>query len=288
MDMQQAIATLNKYREEFAEAPTLRTWTPRESDAKYYGRSIAKETEKRNAAYRKEYDSEVAEHNAFLANLQKVKSIHPVLLSFFVTSLEGWVEGIRNRRAALQNAMYAFQTRWDRDYRFIAQPSNPADKPWEARINPFRDKCDLRYRCWHRTEKNSWGKVVTEGHLREGLTGIYSQYLHAFAPTTAEQVEFFRDLEQYEEHYDELRNSRTPADIFFMGITRFADIARQIEKVLGGAVDHVEQDANWGYGGHFNGIVGHEGKRASFKSFLAGGWNIQREHVRFRITLLNH
>mgnify|MGYP003311763948 CR=1 FL=1 len=50
--------------------------------------------------------------------------------------------------------------------------------------------------------------------------------------------------------------------------------------------DKCSIDANWGVGGHFNGILESNGIRISFKSFVAGGYNIQRRHIRFKVTKL--
>lgn len=65
-----------------------------------------------------------------------------------------------------------------------------------------------------------------------------------------------------------------------------ADIANDLTEKLGGVPEGCETDAHWGVGGYFNAIIFRGEKRVSFKSFLAGGWNIQRLHIRAKATLL--
>lgn len=55
---------------------------------------------------------------------------------------------------------------------------------------------------------------------------------------------------------------------------------------LGGLPDYCEAAAEWGAGDYYNGVIGRAGKRFSLKSFLAGGYNIQRLHLRCRCTPL--
>ncbi|MCQ2299979.1 MAG: hypothetical protein MJZ81_07650 [Bacteroidales bacterium] len=64
------------------------------------------------------------------------------------------------------------------------------------------------------------------------------------------------------------------------------DIANDLTFKLEGVPEGCETDAHWGVGGYFNAIIFRGEKRVSFKSFLAGGWNIQRLHIRVRATLL--
>ncbi len=69
-------------------------------------------------------------------------------------------------------------------------------------------------------------------------------------------------------------------------LEKIKGVLADITRVLGGKVEECVMGANWGVGGEFNGIVSKGDKRASFKSFFAGGWNIQRLHIRCRVTLL--
>lgn len=63
------------------------------------------------------------------------------------------------------------------------------------------------------------------------------------------------------------------------------EIANSIVEIFNGEIPTVcEKSVHWGVGGRFNGVLAHKGKRVSFKSFGAGGYNIQRYHYRFRIT----
>ena len=72
------------------------------------------------------------------------------------------------------------------------------------------------------------------------------------------------------------------------GITsKIADIMDEVMNVFGGKVpEKCECGGDWGVDGHFNGVLSCGSKRISFCSFVAGGWNIQRLHCRFKITEL--
>lgn len=65
-----------------------------------------------------------------------------------------------------------------------------------------------------------------------------------------------------------------------------SDILDKMEVLLGGMPEWCEREASWGLKGYYNGIIGRGTKRVSMKSFFAGGYNIQRLHIRCRCTPL--
>lgn len=80
----------------------------------------------------------------------------------------------------------------------------------------------------------------------------------------------------------------SPQDGLIHGSYKIREIIDCIKKTLGGNPDKCDYDAHWGLNNEFNAVVGRNSLKASFKSFLAGGWNIQRLHIRYRITLLKN
>lgn len=70
-------------------------------------------------------------------------------------------------------------------------------------------------------------------------------------------------------------------------VSNFANIVDEIKKHFNGnKPTKCLTDANWGYKGEFCGILTDGISKVSFKSFGAGGVNIQRYHFRFKVTKL--
>ena len=70
-------------------------------------------------------------------------------------------------------------------------------------------------------------------------------------------------------------------------VSNFANIVDEIKKHFNGnKPTKCLTDVNWGYKGEFCGILTDDINKVSFKSFGAGGVNIQRYHFRFKVTKL--
>lgn len=280
------------YFAEFWEAPKKRTWEPQEWELKHYAtpKSLERERAKRNAAYEREYDRAKERYDAFAAKVERACNAQADIARFFADTAERWVEGARMHVAAITARLEAFKHEWDREVAYTYRPTNPADRPHDTTVRPYEKKGEIMRHFWkHEARRYSVGvdKTWLDGHLEVSAGEWLKQAFDAFAPTDADKEAFIRAAIKYELDKNELHCVYKPGDVFTDAVERFAEIVDAIERVLGGAPDaFAKEDASWGIGGHFNGIVGRGERRAKFTSFLAGGYNIQRLHIRYRVTEL--
>lgn len=287
MDKNEAIKVFDGYLAEFHKTPVLKVWTPTDFDMKYYtGRKMEREAAKRAEQNKREYDREMAYHAGFMRSFETVKSLTPRLFVFFAETTESYVESNRRKRDEIARQIAAIRSRYDREVPFSYVDSSGKRNGWTFR--PMEKRYDFTRKFWVGERKNTWtGRIEHEGHLEfTHGDGYFESQFDAFAPTEAEKIEFFNLMKRYDELRNSLKSIQTPCEVFHDLVMRFGEIVKMIEKTLGGHAEDCSYDTDWGYGGHFNGIVTRGTQRASFKSFLAGGWNIQRLHVRFRVTLL--
>lgn len=285
-------SVIRGYFAEFWDAPALRTWEPQEWELKYYStpKRLERERAKRNAEYRKDYDRAKAQYDAFAAKVERVCAAQSGLRAFLEASLERAVEGARTHVAAITARIEAFKREWNREVAYAYRPTNPADAPHDATVRPYEKRCEIMRRFWkHDARRYSVGidKTWLDGHLEAAAGEWLKQAFDAFAPTDADKEAFIRATIKHELDRNELDRAYRPGAVFTDMVERFDEIIAAIERVLGGAPDRFDGDlASWGVGGHFNGIVGRGERRAKFTSFLAGGYNIQRLHIRYRVTEL--
>lgn len=277
-----AKAIYKKYFAEFAEEPELRTWKPTEWDLKYYNtpKRLAKATEKRNAEFKKEYDSIVSRINGLRACVTKILSCPDRLAQFFAESTAQFVEQMRAKRKELRAKIAEIEQRFEREFKVACKTDDGT--PYEMSYTVKSRKCDFM-RLW---DKRNNRMVERDGSME----WTWTRFDAAF-PTEEAKLAFFADCEELKNLKSDMSATEPPSALFWRvteNVGGKKGIVEGIEGVLGGMPENVEFDAHWGVGGHFNGIVSREGKRASFKSFLAGGWNIQKLHIRFRVTLLKN
>lgn len=287
-DNRTAEEVLSGYFAELVKEPVNRTWVPTAFDIEYYGpKRIEKERVKRDADYQKEYEREMRYYNDYKAALDKVCTVDRVLLDFFATSICGAIENLRAKRDGLAEGIKAFRDKWDRDIEFVYKPSN-GDEPFQMTCNPLYKKREFIENFWGWEKGRDWriSERARDGHLKPCDDDYHRQNFNAFAPTDEEKVAFLKGVVEYELASAELASLPTIYSLFTRNLVRFAEMVDAIVKTLGGLPDEVTRGAHWGVGGHFNGIVAHQGRRAKFTSFFAGGWNIQCLHIRYRVTAL--
>lgn len=117
-----------------------------------------------------------------------------------------------------------------------------------------------------------------------------NKYVYPFT-TISDYVKFLDDYDEYKTLRENDDVVSCDGDAYVNAINHMADtlerIACDITAIFNGSKPTLcETDARWGVDGHFNGILSDGKTRASFKSFGAGGWNIQCFHYRFKITKL--
>ena len=284
-----AAEIIGGYFNEFVKLPVKKTWKPSDFDREYYNtpKKMEREAAKRDAEYQREFDRQMRDYNEMKSALEKVCAVQLGLMDFFAESLDGWIRNARARRAALSKKIKDFKAAWDKAIPYTYIPSNPKDSPYESTVNPYQRRHELLRRCWKCELRN--GYIFTEKSLNGELDkGDYfcGQQMDAIGKTDEEKTAFLKAAIQNDLDEQALRAAVTPQEIFTLTLTRLGEIVDAMVKVLGGMPDGFERGHEWGVGGQYNGIVSRQGKRAKFTSFYAGGWNIQRLHIRYRVTLL--
>lgn len=272
---------LDAYTAEFVEEPKLKEWVCPDfyrTSYHYTEKKIAKEKAKNDEQYRKEYEREMAAHQTFLNSIQKILSCPDRLAHFFATSMRDFIERTREHRAMLSARVAELEKFFDRDFDFTFKSGNETvtlkynvkREAWyflrlfDKKAGKFRD-CDATDRTW-------------------------CKFCAAF-PTEEGRLEFIKKHGEYDKAKSELTQCEHASEAFCRLVDNIGGRGGIVDKMvqtLGGMPDYCSYDTDWGVGGYYNGIVGRGEKRASFKSFYAGGWNIQRLHIRFRVTLLKH
>lgn len=143
---------------------------------------------------------------------------------------------------------------------------------------------------------------------RDDITGLKDSVLKVFGNckdsvanfvnslTDKQWLDLLDDLDTYYRYKEYItHNKKTATELFKFLVNKIDAIKNNIESVLGGIPTGIDTDVDWGVNGMFNGIVYRydvndpsKKIRASFKSFIAGGYNIQCRHIRARVTMLKH
>ena len=288
-DGKTAAEIINGYFAEFWKLPVKKTWKPNDFDREFYNtpKKMEREAAKRDAEYQREFDREMRKYDEMKATVEKVCSVQLGLMDFFADSLDGWIRNARAKRAALSKKIKDFKAAWDKAIPYTYIPSNPKDSPCEFTVNPYQSRHELLRRCWKCELRN--GYIFTEKSLEGTLDkgdNFCGQQMDAIGKTDEEKTAFLKAAIQNDLDEQALRAAVTPHEIFTLTLERLGEIVDAMVKVLGGMPDGFERGHEWGVGGQYNGIVSRQGKRAKFTSFYAGGWNIQRLHIRYRVTLL--
>ena len=274
---------IHGYREQYWKAPVLRKWEPREFELRYYNtpKKLERERAKRDAEYQKEFEKANAKYEAFCEKCDKITGLQAEnLRDFFVESIQRNVEEAQSRRDAAKAKMRMFRDEYDKVFKVSYSDGV------EFEVNPFEKAFDIV--CHNFESKDRYRMLPDEVTIKVLPDGdYYRRVLNAFCPTDEEKMRFVMGYLAYRKNRVLLEDdSHSPSTVFVRMVEQIAEIVESIRKVLGGEPEGCSFDVDWGVGGHFNGIVERAGKRASFKSFFAGGWNIQRLHIRFRVTPL--
>lgn len=260
----------------FVKAPVLKVWTPSKWDILYYGRTpkrLVKETEKRAAQNKSEYERNMMVFNCLTSEIAEIKNAPKELSDFFISTIISAVEYARNSRAQLILRGRQLKEKYaGKHVELPAHGGGTFKLNISSHAHEFAD-------AWNNVKKAGGEANVKNGGYR------FEEYLH-LADTEAERYAIGAELAELASNYTDIHSIPTAYNVISQYATSMHNMLQQMEKVLGGKPEGVEPGQEWGINGHYNGIVFGNGNRASFKSFLAGGWNIQRLHVRCRVTLL--
>jgi len=235
-------------------------WQPQkwEMESKYNTHRRLKKLEsdriKHDGERRKEYEKEISKRNMIHSIVDRIGSLPEKISFLFLTTLKNQVEHDKKVRLLYQEKNQLFEEKYGK---------NSSIRCWCYEIS--------KYYNYVRTVKENpnlskWAEDKTDEEIE----------------TMIKDCKELQDFKSASDH------SLMPPECLCHCSYRLNDIIDSIIKILDGLPDDCEYDPTWGVGGNFNGIVKRDDKKASFKSFIAGGWNIQREHIRFKITLLKH
>ena len=272
---------LDAYTAEFVEEPKLKEWVCPDfyrTSYHYTEKKIAKEKAKNDEQYRKEYEREMAAHQTFLNSIQKILSCPDRLAHFFATSMRDFIERTREHRAMLSARVAELEKFFDRDFDFTFKSGNET----------VTLKYNVKREAWYFL--GLFDKKAGKFRDCDESNHTWCKFCAAF-PTEEGRLEFIKKHGEYDKAKSELTQCEHASEAFYRLVDNIGGRGGIVDKMvqtLGGMPDYCSYDTDWGVGGYYNGIVGRGEKRASFKSFYAGGWNIQRLHIRFRVTLLKH
>lgn len=272
--MTPALQNILSFIDKYYPVPVLRTYTPSDYDMEYKFytprklKKLPEYTEKMNQKYKEEYDRELEKRNSVIKVVKEIECMPTSLVNLFYSTLKDQVLNdikIRNYSKEIEEE--------------------------------FKKMCGITGKevTIGRDHLYYFSKELFSKHVRISTDNGYQLTLKDDSKNLLVKYPILvnMDLKEFEilyrknEEYKRKANqSMQPIECLRWGAFKLTEILDQMKRVLGNLPDMCECGAHWGVGGEFNGIIGYNEKRASFKSFLAGGWNIQRLHIRCKITLL--
>ena len=112
-----AKALIEEYKALYYPAPVLKTWKPTDFDREFYNteKKLAREAEKRNAVFHREFEREDRNYKEFLAECDTIVGLGAVQLrEFFADTIHRIVEEVKSRRAKIRADIDAFRAKYDR------------------------------------------------------------------------------------------------------------------------------------------------------------------------------
>lgn len=272
-------AEMLTFIEPYFKKPVCKEWKPCEYDMKYRFKNTPAGIRKLNATKAKEdakllaeYQKQMCIYNKAVETIEMINLLPSAIRDLFYHTIEWNVtEGNRLREEARnleKAAREKYGVRKEGDYR------SPLFSIGEYGINRyFKAKYD-------EVEKKSHWVFVSEDlkkHCERNYVGIEE----------GEALDVFvEDMSRYIRAKKAAAGFPLAYDAIVYATNKLLEILDVMRKLLDGTPEWVEREASWGVGGHYNGIIGRGNKRVSMKSFLAGGYNIQRLHIRCKCTLL--
>lgn len=251
----------------YFEKPVLEEWQPDEYYMKHVFRGTKASIRKLNATKAKEdeklraaYEDELSLYNEPIARIEKFGRLPAAIRDLFFHTIEWNVKtGIRVRKEleVIKDAVEEY------DYGFLYMKEQDIYEYFEVRY------------------------VGNEPHwfIKEGKRDDL-MYNHRGIKHIKDIDSFIGTMQDYFKAKAAARNFPCEYDSIVETSYSLVNILDNMEKLLGGTPEWCEREASWGLKGYYNGIIGRGSKRVSMKSFLAGGHNIQRLHIRCRCTPL--
>lgn len=296
---------IDKVKALFPEPEKPEAWRPTEDFMKYtFPNGVARtkpQLRKLERITAKRNEERNAEYSRLHSHWQQLADIADIISHKLPTSLSHFFEAIYDGQSKLHDELVAKKKQLleelDAKYPSFDDPhsySEPKTKlkmsayysyipnhvivrKWSNAVNAPNGGYEYTIPGWYSTNSSTTLVVVKEAESHGNtLEQIYADCMKVF-----EDTKLLRQLGSKTQHMEYvLFHLKHVLDmIYATGENRWPKNCMPTSEF---------DVASFGYGGHFNGLLDYGDFKASFKSFLAGGWNIQRLHVRFRITRLSH
>ena len=264
--------------------PSFVEWEPDEwekehyykdlNDKKTYKRYI-KQKEKINSEKQKAIDTLTEKKNDIRSKITALDELPCDISNLFYTTIKNMVEDGISIRAKYSEVKASFHQKYKDS--FIDKNS------YDKYNTPYDYSDQIR-------------KIIRIEYDLESKTNVakYDQdkynYIKSNCPyiDNINLIEFKNDADIFYQLEYEARNSFMPMNAIIHGTDKCSTIYSEIKFIFNGNPERCVKDPDWGVGGYFNGVLEGNGIKVSFKSFVAGGYNIQKRHIRFRMTKLKN
>jgi len=278
--------------------PFLGHWQPSEYDMKYKyntprkAKKIEVDREKEDAKLKSIFDRESLKRESVINTIDEISTFPDKVADLFLSTFKMTIDDLVRRHEACLNAKKAI-----------------SDEFGDIGLDVLRN---AKYKMVKRQYESSWtgsrGRYVERKVMltKDEWQKFANEYKTNFHKVSEDKYEYdypakgIKDPEKLMklgiEYWDAKDNDDISSDgdnAYVFAIQRMSDTLRRILEEIkvafnGKRPDSCETDANWGMKGNFEGILKCGEERVSFKSFGAGGFNIQRFHFRFKVTKLKH
>jgi len=260
---------ITQFIEDNYQPPVLKTWQPSEYDMKYrYNtprklKKLESDKAKEDAKLRIIFDKETESRVKVFRTIIQLDSFPQSISSLFYSTIKWQVEDDKKLKEEFAKLKNELKTKYQPE---IFSSLDYYSYNMSKIVYDYKKKLVELLKHWSFDKRfKEWIDTITTDEFAQSIVS---------------------DFKYYSSLKSHVQASPGPIGIIQWGCSRLEDICESIVNVMGGIPTGIETDPHWGIDGNFNGIIFKDEKRASFKSFVAGGWNIQRRHIRFRIILL--
>lgn len=269
--------------------PIYKEWTPSEYDQKYYTpKKIAKMKEKEDAKIKIKFDKDVGVKRHVHKVMDDIAAYPTQIMDLFYSTIVNNIDYLKK----CHEKYLAVKARLEAvcpDARAIARSLSYEMKKTTYDWSPSGRRISKTKMVVLNDEE--WNKFVNDykGEFVKLDNGEYD-WLRP-AKQIENPKEFMGLVIELYDAYDRDELAMAGDDAYANAIIHMAnnlsDIIDEIKKCFNGnKPTKCLTDAHWGYKGEFCGILTDDVNKISFKSFSAGGYNIQKYHFRFKITKL--
>lgn len=278
--------------------PTLKHWKPSDYEMNYKYNTPRKTKkleavrEKEDAKLRAAYDQEVVCREDVVKTIDEVSTLPPEVADLFLSTFKWTIEDLVRRHEAFLAAKSAITNEFGDNGLNVLQSAKcrMSSRVYKPSMTGFRGSYVEQRRILTNDE---WSKFADEckTNFHKVAEDKYDYDYPAKSIKDPEKLmmlglEFWNAQEA-----DEVYSDGDQA--YVSSIQRMAGTLKRImdeikDSFNGEKPDACETGAGWGAKGNFEGVLRRGSERVSFKSFGAGGYNIQRFHFRFKVTKLKH